>query len=138
MAITGREFELEERRLVEVSKLLDDQLAKMGENIFEDEEKFQEFKRYSWENKRTMDSAELSQVNSQSELEANMLLMKRDYFKKLYRIKDNPYFASIIFEDEDKFMEFRRYTWDNMRAMDAQELNQATVESEFDANKIFI
>ena len=101
MAITGREFELEERRLVEVSKLLDDQLAKMGENIFEDEEKFQEFKRYSWENKRTMDSAELSQVNSQSELEANMLLMKRDYFKKLYRIKDNPYFASIIFEDED-------------------------------------
>jgi DNA helicase-2/ATP-dependent DNA helicase PcrA len=30
-----------------------------------------------------------------------MLLMKRDYFKKLYRIKDNPYFASIIFEDED-------------------------------------
>ncbi|MGN0967537.1 MAG: HelD family protein [Candidatus Coprovivens sp.] len=101
MAITGREFELEERRLVEVSKLLEDQLAKMGENIFEDEEKFQEFKRYSWENKRTMDSAELSQVNSQSELEANMLLMKRDYFKKLYRIKDNPYFASIIFEDED-------------------------------------
>ena len=101
MAITGREFELEERRLVEVSKLLDDQLAKMGENIFEDEEKFQEFKRYSWENKRTMDSAELSQVNAQSELEANMLLMKRDYFKKLYRIKDNPYFASIIFEDEE-------------------------------------
>lgn len=101
MAITGREFELEERRLGEVSKLLDDQLAKMGENIFEDEEKFQEFKRYSWENKRTMDSAELSQVNSQSELEANMLLMKRDYFKKLYRIKDNPYFASIIFEDEN-------------------------------------
>ena len=101
MAITGREFELEERRLVEVSKLLNDQLAKMGENIFEDEEKFQEFKRYSWENKRTMDSAELSQVNSQSELEANMLLMKRDYFKKLYRIKDNPYFASIIFEDEE-------------------------------------
>ena len=101
MAITGREFELEERRLVEVSKLLDDQLAKMGEKIFEDEEKFQEFKKYSWENKRTMDSAELSQVNAQSELEANMLLMKRDYFKKLYRIKDNPYFASIIFEDED-------------------------------------
>ena len=42
MAITGREFELEERRLVEVSKLLDDQLAKMGEKIFEDEEKAKE------------------------------------------------------------------------------------------------
>ena len=48
-----------------------------------DEDKFQEFKRYSWENKRTMDSAELSQVNAQSALEGNMLLMKREYFKKL-------------------------------------------------------
>ena len=75
MAITGRDFDLEEKRLTEVLKLLDDKLAQMGEDIF---------------------------------------------------------------EDEDKFMEFRRYTWDNMRAMDAQELNQATVESEFEANKIFI
>ena len=96
MAITGREFELEEKRLVEVSKLLDDQLAKMGEKIFEDEDKFQEFKRYSWENKRTMDSAELSQVNAQSALEGNMLLMKREYFKKLYRIKTSKIIAKKI------------------------------------------
>ena len=38
MAITGRDFELEEKRLGEVLKLLDDKLAQMGDNIFEDEE----------------------------------------------------------------------------------------------------
>ena len=39
MAITGRDFELEEKRLTEVLKLLDDKLAQMGEDIFEDEDK---------------------------------------------------------------------------------------------------
>lgn len=101
MAITGRDFELEEKRLGEVLKLLDDKLAQMGEDIFEDEEKFKEFRRYAWENKRAMDAQELNQVNVESELEANMLLQRRDYFKKLYGIKDKPYFASVVFEDED-------------------------------------
>ena len=101
MAITGRDFELEQRRLTEVLKLLDDKLAQMGEKIFEDEDKFMEFKKYTWDNKRSMDVQELNQVNVETELEANKLLMKREYFKKLYRIKDNPYFASVVFEDDD-------------------------------------
>lgn len=101
MAITGRDFELEEKRLVEVMKLLNDKLAKMGEDIFEDEDKFKEFRRYTWDNMRAMDAQELNQVNVETELEANQIFMKQDYFKKLYRIKDNPYFASVVFEDED-------------------------------------
>ena len=44
MAITGRDFELEEKRLTEVLKLLDDKLAQMGEDIFEDKDKFMEFR----------------------------------------------------------------------------------------------
>ena len=101
MAITGRDFELEERRLQEVLKLLNDKIAQMGTNIFEDEDKFKEFRKYTWDNMRAMDAQELNQVNVETELEANKLLMKRDYFKKLYRIKNNPYFASVVFEDED-------------------------------------
>ena len=101
MAITGRDLELEEKRLEEVLKLLNDKLAKMGETIFEGEDKFLEFRKYAWENRRAMDAQELNQVNVESELEANQLLMKREYFKRLYRIKDNPYFASVVFEDEE-------------------------------------
>ena len=102
MAITGRDFELEEKRLTEVLKLLDDKLAQMGEDIFEDKDKFMEFRRYTWENMRAMDAQELNQATVESEFEANKMFMKQNYFKKLFRIKDNPYFASVVFEDEDK------------------------------------
>ncbi len=102
MAITGRDFTLEERRLEEVLKLLDDKLAQMGEDIFEDEDKFMEFRRYTWDNMRAMDAQELNQATVESEFEANKIFMKQNYFKKLFRIKDNPYFASVVFEDEDK------------------------------------
>ncbi len=102
MAITGRDFELEKKRLTEVLKLLDDKLAQMGEDIFEDEDKFMEFRRYTWDNMRAMDAQELNQATVESEFEANKIFMKQNYFKKLFRIKDNPYFASVVFEDEDK------------------------------------
>ena len=102
MAITGRDFKLEERRLEEVLKLLDDKLASMGTDIFEDEDKYMEFRRYTWDNMRSMDVQELNQAKADSEFEANKILMKQDYFKKLIRIKDNPYFASVVFEDENK------------------------------------
>ena len=102
MAITGRDFELEEKRLTEVLKLLDDKLAQMGEDIFEDEDKFMEFRRYTWDNMRAMDAQELNQATVESEFEANKIFMKQNYFKKLFRIKDNPYFASVVFEDEDQ------------------------------------
>ncbi len=102
VAITGKDFKLEERRLKEVLKLLDDRLAQMGTDIFHDEDKYKEFRRYTWDNMRSMDVQELNQARADSELEANKILMKQDYFKKLYRIKDNPYFASVVFEDENK------------------------------------
>ncbi|HAB65732.1 MAG TPA: hypothetical protein DCE23_00045 [Firmicutes bacterium] len=102
MAITGRDLELEEKRLEEVLKLLDDKLAQMGVDIFEDEEKYTDFRKYTWDNMRAMDAQELNQANAESEFEANKILMKQDYFKKLYKIRNNPYFASVIFEDEDK------------------------------------
>ena len=101
MAITGRDLQLEKRRLDEVLKLLDDKIAQMGKDIFDDEDKFKEFRRYTWDNMRVMDAQELNQARADSEFEANKILMKQDYFKKLYRIKDNPYFASVVFEDEE-------------------------------------
>ena len=102
MAITGRDLQLEKRRLDEVLKLLDDKIAQMGKDIFNDEDKFKEFRRYTWDNMRAMDGQELNHARADSEFEANKILMKQDYFKKLYRIKDNPYFASVVFEDEEK------------------------------------
>lgn len=102
MAINERELNLEKKRLVEVLKLLDDKMTEAGNIIFKDEEKLLEFKKYAWDNLRSFDAQELIQVKADTELEANKLLMKQDYFLKLNRIKNKPYFASVVFEDEDK------------------------------------
>lgn len=101
MAISERDFKLEERRLVEVSKLLGDQIAKMGFTISEDQANIIDFRRYTWENKRGMDEQELMQASMEDDLEANKLVLKEKYFKKLCKIRHNPYFASVVFEDED-------------------------------------
>ena len=51
---------------------------------------------------KSFDIQELHQATADTELEANKLLMKQEYFLKLHRIKDKPYFASVVFEDENK------------------------------------
>ena len=102
MAISSKELLLERKRLVEVLKLLDDKMTEAGNIIFQDEQKLLEFKKYTWDNMKSFDVQELRQATADTELEANKLLMKQDYFLKLHRIKDKPYFASVVFEDSDK------------------------------------
>ena len=100
VAITGKDFKLEERRLKEVLKLLDDRLAQMGTDIFQDEDKYKEFRRYTWENMRSMDVQELNQARADSEFEANKILMKQDYFKKSINNRKNP----ILFIDSNRLV----------------------------------
>lgn len=91
---------MEEQNLKKTAKFLNDKIAKMELDIFEDTEKIKEFRRYAWENKGGMDAQELNEVRSESEQEAILLLRQRDYFKKLLKIKSSPYFASIEIDDE--------------------------------------
>ena len=101
MAILGPELEKEKKILRGVNNKVAKKINELGEDINLDEEKLREFKKYTWDNRNSMDDAELAQVKAESAMEAKMMLMDRDYFKKLIRIKDNPYFASIVFDDED-------------------------------------
>lgn len=101
MAIVGTELEKEKKILRGINLKIQKKIDELGGEIKLDEEKILEFKKYTWDNKNSMDSGDLASVNAQSMLEASMMLMSKDYFKKLIRIKDNPYFASIVFDDED-------------------------------------
>lgn len=92
----------EEKVLEKVVTLLNEKIATMEQEIFQDAEKIQDFRRYMWENKNAMDKQELNAVRSDSESEAILLLQGREYFKKLLKIKDSPYFASIVIDDEEK------------------------------------
>lgn len=96
------EKRLEEQYLEKTSLYLNKQIEKMESDIFKDAEQIKEFRRYAWENKGGMDKQELNAVRTNDEQEALLLLRERDYFKKLLKIKNSPYFASIVIEDEQK------------------------------------
>lgn len=93
---------IEEKYLKQTVKILNEKIENLEQDIFQDKEKIQEFRKYAWENKGGMDKQELNSVMTNNELEANMLLQSRDYFKKLLKIKDTPYFASITVDNDNK------------------------------------
>ncbi len=95
----------EQQYLKQVCKVLNQKISLMEEEIFEDANQIQEFHKYLWENKSGMDKQELNSVRSNSEQEAKLLLQTRNYFKKLLKIKDSPYFASIEILNESGIKE---------------------------------
>ena len=92
----------EEQYLHDTVDYLNQQIKKMELSIFQDTEKIKEFRRYAWENKGGRDKQELNAVRTDNEQEALLLLRERDYFKKLLKIKDSPYFASIVVDNENE------------------------------------
>lgn len=100
MAISEEEFLKEKKILKKVQKLLGDTLSSLGDEVYEDEENLLEFKKMMWENSTSFDEAEMRQVMAATSMEAEKALQKQRYFKKLCQIKNKPYFASIVFKDD--------------------------------------
>ena len=101
MAISQEELEKEKKILKKVSKLLDNTLEELGCDVKQDEENLTEFKKMMWENASDFDDAEASQVMYATALEADKAYQKRKYYTKLRRIENKPYFASIVFKDDE-------------------------------------
>lgn len=101
MAISEEEFQKEKKILRKVSTLLEKTLQDLGQDVIQDEENLTEFKKMMWENASSFDSGEASQVLYATALEADKAYQKQKYFKRLCTIKDKPYFASIVFKDEE-------------------------------------
>ena len=101
MAISEEEFLLEKKILKKVGKLLGDTLDSLGGEVIQGEENLTEFKKMMWENVNDFDEAEAQQVMYATAMEADKAYQKQKYFKRLCTIKDKPYFASIVFKDDD-------------------------------------
>ena len=100
--ISKEEYKKETDKLKEISNSVNEKLDELGFKIVEDEGNFKEFQKMLWNDYNSFDDAELTNAKMMSYEEENKNMRKEDYFKKLSKIKNNPYFASIIFEDEDK------------------------------------
>ncbi|MCI9280467.1 MAG: AAA family ATPase [Bacilli bacterium] len=96
------ELTKEKDYLSKTAKYLNEKIEELEKTIFKSEKDLREFKKYTWENKSGMDKQELIAVTTDNELEAGLLLNKSAYYKKLLKIKNSPYFASITLQDNDK------------------------------------
>ena len=100
MSISRGEYQKEEKILDKVKELLGDTLEDLGKDVYQDEEEFTEFKKMMWDNSSSFDKGEMQQVMAATSQEAERVLQKRQYFKRLNQIKNKPYFGSIVFKDE--------------------------------------
>ena len=100
MGISNVEFKKEEKILGKVSELLNQTIDEVGRDVCHDEDNLVEFKKMMWQDASSFDQAEFGQVMAATSQEAEKVLMKQKYFKKLLKIKDKPYFASIVFKDD--------------------------------------
>lgn len=101
MAISDAEFVKEKKILKMVGGLLNKTIDDLGAEVVQDAEDLVEFKKMMWENENSFDDAEIQQVRNATNQEEEKALKKQRYYSKLKSIKDKPYFASIVFKDED-------------------------------------
>jgi len=101
MAISEEEFNKERKILKKVNKLLESTLNELGEDVSQGEEDLIEFKKMMWENANSFDEGEMQQVMTATSQEEEKALQKERYYKRLCQIKNKPYFASIVFKDDE-------------------------------------
>lgn len=102
MNISKEEIKKEKKYLDNCINVIKDYLSELGQELYEKEEKIQEFKKYIWDNKASLDPEELKNLMSDNDLEVYLALEKGKYFQKLFKIQNSPYFGSIIFEEENE------------------------------------
>ncbi len=101
MAIEEKELLKEKRILKKVHSLLNDTISSLGVDVSHGEDDLLEFKKMMWENATSFDEGEMQQVMQSTSMETSKVLQKEQYYKRLRSIQKKPYFASIVFKDDE-------------------------------------
>ena len=99
MPITKKDWQEEEKRLDKVLDIIRRKISELGAELYEEEEKQLEFKKFLWESHTDMDPTEMKTMMSNNDVEITIIMKRGEYFQKLFKIQNKPYFASIIFTD---------------------------------------
>lgn len=95
--ISKEELLKEELYLEMVTNDIKSKISDLGQNIYEDDSKIQEFKKYLWDSKKDMDPVEIRVSVADSNLQVRMLEIKWKYLTKLMKSENSPYFGRIDF-----------------------------------------
>lgn len=101
MNLSEEEFSKEKKHLESTTCLLRETISDLAQDLYDNEEKQQEFKKYIWDTRSELDPTEMKTIISNNEQEIDNLEMKAKYYKKLYKIQNNPYFAKIVFKNDE-------------------------------------
>jgi DNA helicase-2/ATP-dependent DNA helicase PcrA len=102
MDLSEKDFKQEISHLELTTKLLRETLSTLAQDLYDNEEKQQEFKKYVWDTRKELDPTEMKTILSNNDKEIDDLEMKAKYYKKLYKIQNSPYFGKVTFEDDEK------------------------------------
>ena len=84
MKISTEEISLEKERLKHTTEVIAGKLSNLGQELYTREEKQQEFQKFVWDNKASLDPQELRSLMSGNDVEIYMMLEKGKYFQKLF------------------------------------------------------
>ena len=102
MEITQEEISKEKKILSKTHNLVQKRINELSNTINVELEDIKEFKKLSWQDINPEERVDVARIREISSTMKSFTDKKIDYFKKLKSIENKPYFASIVFKDEEE------------------------------------
>lgn len=102
MKIEREEFERERNYLNKTVSLIRKKISNLGQELYDDDSKILEFKKFIWDTHTEMDPNEMRSMMAESDLQVSIMQSKGNYLQRLFRIQNKPYFGSIRFKEDDE------------------------------------
>jgi len=102
MNISNEELKQEEQYLQLTIKNIRGKISELGQELYDKEEKVQEFQKFIWDARHDMDPTEMRVMRSSNDLEVALVMRKAKYYQKLFKTQGNPYFGSITWDEDSK------------------------------------
>lgn len=102
MKIEREEFEKEKNHLNETVSLIRKKISRLGQELYDDDSKILEFKKFIWDSHAEMDPSEMRSMMAESDLQVSIMQNKGNYLQRLFKIQNKPYFGSIRFKEDDE------------------------------------
>ena len=100
MKIEREEFEREKNYLNKTVSLVRKKISSLGQQLYDDDSKVLEFKKFIWDSHAEMDPSEMRSMMAESDLQVSIMQSKGNYLQKLFRVQNKPYFGMIRFKEE--------------------------------------
>ncbi len=98
--IEKEEFEREVDYLDRTVQLIRKKISKLGQELYDDDNKILEFKKMIWDTRSEIDPNEMRSMMAESDLQVAIMQNKGNYLERLFKVQNKPYFASIRFKED--------------------------------------